>query len=85
MTVQPWEDDAPCREIGTDVFHPAGRGSALAAAEGTAKAICRNRCPVRQQCLALALEREGNADRYSRGGIWGGLTPQERAALRTAA
>lgn len=85
MTVQTWEDEAACRQIGADIFHPAGRGAELATAEGTAKAICNDQCPVRQQCLALALEREGNADRYSRGGIWGGLTPQERAALRTAA
>lgn len=85
MNVQPWEADAPCREIGTEVFHPTGRGADLAAAVLTAKAICRQQCPYREQCLALALEREGNADRYSRDGIWGGLTPQERAALRPTA
>jgi hypothetical protein len=85
MTVQPWEDDAPCREIGAEIFHPVGRGAELTAAVQTAKAVCRNQCPVRTQCLALALELEGDADRYSRDGIWGGLTPQERAALRTAA
>lgn len=85
MNVQRWEDDAPCREIGAEIFHPTGRGTALAAAVRTAKTICRRQCTVREQCLALALEREGNADRYSRDGIWGGLTPQERAALRTAA
>ncbi|MFF1341085.1 WhiB family transcriptional regulator [Streptomyces sp. NPDC058290] len=84
MNGQPWEDDAPCREIGAAAFHPKGRGADLAAAEREAKAVCR-RCPVADRCLALALEREGNADRYNRAGIWGGLNPQERAALRTAA
>jgi WhiB family transcriptional regulator, redox-sensing transcriptional regulator len=83
MNVQPWEDDAPCREIGVEIFHPKGRGADLTAAEHSAKAICRGQCPVVEQCLAFALEREGNADRYSRSGIWGGLTAQERAALRT--
>ncbi|MFH9798048.1 WhiB family transcriptional regulator [Streptomyces virginiae] len=80
-----WENSAACREIGLDTFHPEGRGTALAAAEREAKTVCRQQCPVREQCLAYALEREGNADRYSRAGIWGGLNPQERAALRTAA
>jgi WhiB family redox-sensing transcriptional regulator len=36
--------------------------------------ICRG-CPVRAECLASALERD---ERY---GLWGGLTPNERAAL----
>lgn len=85
MKVQLWEDDAPCREIGPEIFHPKGRGPDLTAAVRTAKAVCRGQCPVREQCLALALELEGNADRYSRDGIWGGLTGQERAALRRAA
>ncbi|MER7734144.1 WhiB family transcriptional regulator [Streptomyces erythrochromogenes] len=79
-----WEDSAACREIGLDTFHPEGRGTALAAAEREAKAVCLQ-CPVRRQCLTYALDREGRADRYSRSGIWGGLNPQERAALRTAA
>jgi WhiB family redox-sensing transcriptional regulator len=85
VSAQSWEADAACREIGLTVFHPEGRGSALTAAECEAKTVCRQQCPVREQCLAYALQREGNADRYSRAGIWGGLNPRERAALRTAA
>ncbi|MET9467401.1 WhiB family transcriptional regulator [Streptomyces sp. NPDC006544] len=85
MTTQPWEDLAVCRNVGIEIFHPQGRGAELAAAEEAAKGICIRLCPVREECLRLALEREGHADRYNRGGIWGGLTPQERAALRTAA
>lgn len=85
MSARTWEDHAACRQIGVDAFHPEGRGTALTAAEDKAKAVCQEQCPVREQCLAYAIQQEGNADRYNRAGIWGGLNPQERAALRTAA
>ncbi|MER6778420.1 MULTISPECIES: WhiB family transcriptional regulator [unclassified Streptomyces] len=81
MNAQRWEDDAACQQIGAIVFHPTGRGAELAEAIAAAKAICNGACPVVKQCLQAALEREGTADRYSRDGIWGGLTGQERAAL----
>lgn len=84
MNAPSWEDDAYCRDIGPELFHPAGRGAELTADIETAKALCR-KCQVADQCLTFALDREGDADRYSRGGIWGGYTPQERAALRPAA
>lgn len=38
--------------------------------------ICYRECPVRETCLAHALERD------ERHGIWGGLTECERATLR---
>ncbi|MEW2415342.1 WhiB family transcriptional regulator [Streptomyces sp. NPDC046866] len=85
MSPRRWEDRAACREIGTEVFHPTGRGADFEADIAAAKAVCHGLCPVRRQCLALALELEGTADRYSRDGIWGGLTGPERAALRPAA
>lgn len=40
---------------------------------GLARAVC-GRCPVREQCLAWAL-RHGERE-----GVWGGLTPRQRAA-----
>lgn len=44
-----------------------------------AKAVCRG-CPVRSECLAYALAAR------ERAGVWGGLTPDERAEqLRGAA
>ena len=39
--------------------------------------VCR-RCPVKEECLAFALETQQN------GSIWGGLTPKERRALAGA-
>jgi WhiB family redox-sensing transcriptional regulator len=40
-----------------------------------AKAVCR-RCPVIQECLAWALESGQDA------GVWGGLSEDERRALK---
>lgn len=41
-------------------------------------------CPVREQCLALAMRNEGAAAHLDRAGIFGGLTPKERAAMAPA-
>lgn len=43
-----------------------------------AKAICES-CPVQRECLSAAMRAEGSANALGRYGIWGGLTPQERA------
>lgn len=60
-----------------DPFYPTsaeiGRGS-----DRAAKAICK-RCPVQGECLADALERQ---DEF---GIYGGTTPDERAAMQVTA
>ncbi|MFE2164830.1 WhiB family transcriptional regulator [Streptomyces sp. NPDC059447] len=84
MNVQTWEDDAACREIGVEAFFPTGHGAEFNAGIRNAKTICR-RCPVREECLALALDIEGPYGPDKRGGVWGGLTAHERAALRPAA
>ncbi|MBQ1164392.1 WhiB family transcriptional regulator, partial [Streptomyces sp. A73] len=46
--------------------------------------ICRERCYVRQQCLAETLRAEQGRRAYSRYGIAGGLTPAERAVTKAA-
>ncbi|MBQ1163502.1 WhiB family transcriptional regulator, partial [Streptomyces sp. A73] len=43
--------------------------------------ICRERCYVRQQCLAETLRAEQGRRADSRYGIAGGLPPAERAVL----
>jgi nitrogenase molybdenum-iron protein alpha/beta subunit len=48
-----------------------------------AKATC-GRCPVRERCLAEALEEEGDAPLVMRQGIRGGLTAKERVARARA-
>lgn len=77
---------ALCHEEGHDpaLWHPedaegrgGGRNGAVARiANQEAKHIC-GLCPVRNACLAQALE---NNEQH---GIWGGLDPDERAALKT--
>lgn len=53
-------------------------------AEIEAKAFC-HRCPVRSECLAAALDDEGDADARTRVGVRGGLSRLERARLAGAA
>lgn len=62
---------AACAEVDPELWFPE-RGGGPA---GDAKAICR-RCPVQRDCLDWAL------DVNEEFGIWGGLSPSERAELR---
>ena len=70
MTTLPWQDSAACIGADTAIFFPES-GDPV----GPAKAICRA-CPVREQCLADALER-GEVH-----GVWGGLSAKERRKYR---
>lgn len=72
-----WRDRAACRGADIDLFFPDWTaGPALPAIE-RAKRICRD-CPVRARCLDWAL------DHGAVYGIWGGLTEDERRAIRGA-
>ncbi len=75
-----WRLRAACRDIDSAVFFsPDGeRGPERLAREARAKAICA-RCPVIRECAAYALLA---GERY---GVWGGLSEQDRAALRLGA
>ena len=64
-----WEEKAACRNRGlARLFYPEPSVSVE-----PAKRICRG-CPVRQACLVAGLNE--------RHGVWGGLTRNERSALR---
>jgi WhiB family transcriptional regulator, redox-sensing transcriptional regulator len=67
-----WRDRAACRGTGPDLFFPERGESA-----DPARQICA-RCPVRQPCLACAL------DKAITHGVWGGLTERERRVLRAS-
>lgn len=70
-----WRHEAACRDVDPEIFFPVGTsGPALAQIEA-AKAICET-CGVREPCLEWAL-RTGQDS-----GVWGGLTEDERRALR---
>lgn len=66
-----WRDQARCRGIDPQVFHPAEEDEVGAA---TAKAICEV-CPVREPCLEFAISAR------EKEGVWGGLTARERRRL----
>lgn len=72
---QPWEEQALCREVDSELFFPEQAGWQGAQQAETAKAIC-GVCPVAAECLAFAL---ADPTLY---GIWGGTTRQERKDLR---
>lgn len=70
-----WRWRAACRREDPELFFPIGYSEAFAAEVEKAKAIC-GACPVRGECLLDAL---GRPERY---GIFGGMTPEERAKQR---
>lgn len=70
-----WRDRAACLDEDPELFFPIGNtGPALQQIE-EAKAICRT-CPVIDECLRFALENGQDA------GVWGGLSEDERRALK---
>jgi WhiB family redox-sensing transcriptional regulator len=66
-----WRDQAQCRGIDPQVFHPAEDDEVGAEA---AKAICEI-CAVREPCLEFAIAAR------EKDGVWGGLTARERRRL----
>ena len=73
-----WRDDAACLDVDPDLFFPIGTTGPALDQIDEAKRICLA-CPVRNQCLAWALDLEAAS------GIWGGTTDDERHAMREAA
>ena len=75
MSFMDWRHVAACRDEDPELFFPIGNtGPALLQIE-EAKSVCR-RCPVREECLQFALETGQDA------GVWGGLSEDERRALK---
>ena len=70
-TVSTWRDQARCRGVDPQVFHPSEEDDDAADA---AKAICAL-CPVADSCLEFAVSTREND------GVWGGLTARERRRL----
>lgn len=71
-----WVLRAACLDVGDpDLFFPPGEHGRSVPQLEEARKICE-RCPVREECLALAL---GCDEQY---GMWGGTTPNERQAIR---
>jgi WhiB family transcriptional regulator, redox-sensing transcriptional regulator len=70
-----WRHEAACREVDPELFFPIGNsGPALLQIE-EAKQVCR-RCSVMEECLRWAIDSGQDA------GVWGGLSEDERRALK---
>jgi WhiB family redox-sensing transcriptional regulator len=70
-----WRNRAACLDEDPELFFPIGNtGPALLQIE-EAKAVCR-RCEVTETCLKWAIESGQDA------GVWGGLSEDERRALK---
>lgn len=70
-----WRHLALCRDEDPELFFPIGTTGPAAAQVEEAKVVCR-RCPVTAECLSWALETGQDA------GVWGGLSEDERRALK---
>ena len=70
-----WRDHALCRDTDPDLFFPVGTTGQAIVAIDHAKRVC-GECSVTQECLDFALETNQDS------GIWGGLSEEERRAIR---
>ena len=69
-----WRESAACQGVDPELFFPVGVTGPAVVQIRAAKAIC-GRCPVRERCLAYALDTGQTA------GVWGGCDENERLAL----
>ncbi|HMC36608.1 MAG TPA: WhiB family transcriptional regulator [Actinomycetota bacterium] len=72
-----WVHRARCKDEDPELFFPVGTTGPAAAQMTAAKAICML-CEVRGECLEWAMATGQDA------GVWGGLSEDERRALRRA-
>lgn len=72
-----WVNRAKCREEDPELFFPIGSTGPAAIQVEAAKSVC-TACSVRAECLEWALTTGQDA------GVWGGLSEDERRALRRA-
>lgn len=73
-----WQTRGACRTVDPESFFSpdSERGAKRAGREAAAKELCAH-CPVVQQCLGYAMQVNEPH------GVWGGLTANERQALRS--
>lgn len=74
---------APCTTGDPERFFADGRGDLETYRREHAKSECRT-CPVREECLKLAMKAEGDLVGELRWGVYGGLDRHERARLARA-
>ena len=69
-----WRHKAVCRDEDPELFFPVGNSGPAQIAD----ALVCNRCPVTTECLTWALDSGQDA------GVWGGMSEDERRALKRA-
>jgi WhiB family redox-sensing transcriptional regulator len=72
-----WVHRALCKDEDPELFFPVGNSGPAASQIDAAKAVCV-RCDVRLECLEWAMRTAQGS------GVWGGLSEEERRALRRA-
>lgn len=72
-----WLDEARCATVGPAVMFPEGVGYVALTQTREAKAVCAH-CRVTAECLAYALQREGDSTPAYRAGVYGGLDRHQR-------
>jgi WhiB family redox-sensing transcriptional regulator len=70
-----WRHRAICRDEDPELFFPIGNSGPALLQIAEAKAVCQ-RCPVTSECLGWAIETGQDA------GVWGGMSEDERRALK---
>lgn len=70
-----WQEKAACGGQEPELFFPVGNTGPAKLQIDEAKAVC-NRCEVSEQCLTWALETGQEF------GVWGGMSENERRALK---
>jgi WhiB family redox-sensing transcriptional regulator len=70
-----WRHRAACRDEDPELFFPIGTTGPAVLQVDEAKAVCR-RCDAVDECLTWAIDSDQDA------GVWGGLSEDERRAVR---
>jgi WhiB family transcriptional regulator, redox-sensing transcriptional regulator len=70
-----WREHALCRDTDPELFFPVGTTGSALVQIAQAKRVC-GECAARVECLDFALTTNQDS------GIWGGLSEEERRAIR---
>ena len=73
-----WRDKAACLTVDPELFFPVGNTGPAVDQIEKAKTVCAT-CTVTEICLQYALETSQDS------GVWGGLSEDERRALKRRA
>lgn len=73
-----WRDRSACLTVDPELFFPVGNTGPAVEQIDRAKTVCYS-CPVTEHCLQYALDTNQDS------GVWGGLSEDERRALKRRA